>query len=144
MATKLKKKKIIKKIEQIVEPVVENDPIFEYDTEPEEKPYIQPESLSHSRIIAEAKRTEKINEMRHKEMKAFVAPKGFEIHGVIEHDCIPLEEESRTANRELEFWKKIKPERFYEIVRHGYYVTYLIRRPATKEEQAENVKKKKS
>lgn len=142
MATKIKKK-IIKKIVECVEPVFENDSTpFEAEDEP--KQFNMPESLSYEKIKSQIEKIKKEDEARDIEKASFKAPEGYTIAAVIEHGYYNIEDEVPSATKELIFWKKYKPERYYELVRHGNYVTYIICRPATKAEQAENLKRKRS
>lgn len=145
MAVKVKKKKKIikKKVGQSVSPVVENESTPVDNLEKEEKLIDLPESLSSEKFKWQIDKIKKEEAIRDKEKASFIVPEGYQIQMVIGHSHIPLEEDSKLAIKEIEFWKKYKPERYYEIIRHGYYVTYIISRPANKTEQAENMRKKR-
>jgi hypothetical protein len=102
-----------------------------------------PECLTAERVKAAFDKEKHIEELRQKEQQSFICPAEHEVIVVIHHHHLEMEDESQTANREMEFWKKYKPERHYEIVRHGHYITYVIARRANKTEQVENLRKKK-
>lgn len=137
MAVK-KKKKIKKNIQPMNDVQQEKQQVVE-----EEKEYFIPESARSEFILRQKKEELRIEEVRNKEISSYNPPEGYTICMVLSHGHVGLEEDYEYAERELHVKRKIRPEFFYQVVRTGYYSTVIIRRKASKTEEAENLKSKK-
>lgn len=148
MALKKKKKKIIKKVEsqpKPPEPVIQPEPTPEPAEieQKEEKEFELPYTLTSEYVKKERQKQNDLIKAREDQINSFVLPDGYKHVQVIEHKELPLEDECPQAEKELNFWKKYKPDRFYEIARHGTLVTFIIARRANKTEEVDNLRKKR-